>query len=68
MGKTTRLKPQRLPEKLKQVRLRLGLSQNGLIRRMGFAGLLVQASISGYERHPRVTLPVSLAYARAHLG
>ncbi len=65
MGKTQRLKPSRLPEKLLQIRQRLALSQNELIRKMGFAGVLVQASISGYESDTREPpLPVLLEYAR----
>lgn len=64
MGKRPRLKPTRLPKKLLQIRQRLGLSQNQLIRRMGFADVLVQASISGYESGTREPpLPVLLKYA-----
>lgn len=66
MGKTQRMKPNRLAEKLRQVRERLELSQNELIRAMGFTDVLVQASISGYESGTREPpLPVLLAYARA---
>ena len=65
MGKTQRIKPTRLPEKLLQVRQRLALSQNEPIRKMGFADVLVQASISGYKSDTREPpLPVLLAYAR----
>lgn len=65
MGKTPRLKPKRLSEKLRQVRQRLNLSQNVLIRRMGLTNVLVQASISGYESGTREPpLPVLLEYAR----
>jgi transcriptional regulator with XRE-family HTH domain len=64
MGKTPRMKPKRLPEKLRQIRERLGLSQNGLIRQMGFEEALVQASISGYESGTREPpLPVLLRYS-----
>jgi transcriptional regulator with XRE-family HTH domain len=64
MGKRPRLKPTRLPEKLLQIRQRLGLSQNQLIQRLGFADVLVQASISGYEIGTREPpLPVLLRYA-----
>lgn len=66
MGKTPRITPLRLSEKLRQVREQLALSQNELIRQMGFADVLVQASISGYESGTREPpLPVLLAYARA---
>lgn len=64
MGKTPRMKPRRLPEKLRQIRERLGLSQNGLIHQLGFEGMLVQASISGYESGTREPpLPVLLRYS-----
>ncbi len=64
MGRTPRMKPKRLPEKLRQIRERLGLSQNGLIRQMGFEDVLVQASISGYESGTREPpLPVLLRYS-----
>lgn len=64
MGRRPRLKPARLPKKLLQIRQLLGLSQNQLIRRMGFADVLVQASISGYETGTREPpLPVLLKYA-----
>src|SRR5712664_4462719 len=64
MGKTPRMKPERLPEKLLQIRERLGLSQNGLIRKLGFEDVLVQASISGYEAGSREPpLPVLLRYS-----
>lgn len=58
------MKPKRLPDKLRQIRERLGLSQNGLIRQLGFEGVLVQASISGYESGTREPpLPVLLRYS-----
>ena len=64
MGRTPRMKPKRLPEKLRQIRERLGLSQNSLIRQMGFEEVLVQASISGYESGTREPpLPVLLRYS-----
>ncbi len=66
MGITPRMKPARLPEKLGHIRQSLGLSQNELIRLMGYTDVLVQASISGYESGTREPpLPVLLAYARA---
>ena len=34
MGKQTRKRPERLPEKLLEIRLKLGLSQNGMVRRL----------------------------------
>jgi transcriptional regulator with XRE-family HTH domain len=66
MGTKGRPKPARLAEKLLEVRSKLGLSQNGMIRRMGFVDQLVQAEISAYEHGLREPpLYVLLAYARA---
>jgi transcriptional regulator with XRE-family HTH domain len=65
MGQSTRPKPARLAEKLAEVRLKLGLSQNELISRMGLAEELTQARISAYERGVREPpLSVLLRYAR----
>lgn len=69
MGKAVRERPRRLAEKLLHIRHALGLSQNGLIRRMGLADELVQQDISSYEvdlREP--PLKVLLEYARAAAG
>lgn len=66
MGKAVRERPARLAEKLLHIRKSLSLSQNGLIRRMGLAGKIVQADISTYEIDQREPpLKVLLAYARA---
>lgn len=74
MGRRTRRSaaqtPARLAEKLLQIRTRLGLSQNQMIRRLGFDGELIQSHISAYEQENeelrRVPPPgVLLAYARA---
>ena len=65
MGRSRRQKPERLAEKLAVIRARFDLSQNGMIRRMGFWGELTQAEISAFERGIRVPpLPVLLVYAR----
>lgn len=50
MGKSARPKPARLAEKLLTIRRKLGLSQNGLIRRLGLEDELAQDYISKYER------------------
>ena len=64
MGKTSRRKPVRLGEKLLHIRQTLGLSQNQLIRRLGFEEL-VQGTISAFEYGSREpSLLVLLAYAR----
>jgi transcriptional regulator with XRE-family HTH domain len=66
MGKAVRERPARLAEKLLHIRQALGLSQNGMIRRVGMADNLVQADISTYEIDQREPpLKVLLAYARA---
>lgn len=65
MGSAARRKPARLAEKLLSIRVGLDLSQNGMIRRMGFADELSQAEVSMFERGVRVPpLPVLLQYAR----
>lgn len=66
MGRATRPRPKRLPEKLLKIRTALGLSQNGIIRRLGLADELTQDYISAYERGVREPpLPVLLKYAQA---
>ena|ERR1051326_1241727 len=66
MGRATPAKPKRLAEKLLQIRLTLGLSQNGMLRRLNSPDKLLQTSISGYERGVREPpLLVLLEYARA---
>jgi transcriptional regulator with XRE-family HTH domain len=63
MARGTRLKPKRLTEKLIQIRLSLGLSQNDLIKRLEVA--LTQNRISEYETGTgEPPLPVLLKYAR----
>ncbi|HMF58667.1 MAG TPA: helix-turn-helix transcriptional regulator [Pyrinomonadaceae bacterium] len=64
MGGKARQKPKRLAEKLLQVRLALGLSQNEMIRRLGAE--LTQNRISEYELGKgEPSLLVLLEYARA---
>lgn len=66
MGKAVRERPVRLAEKLLHIRKALGLSQNGMIRRIGLADEIVQADVSTYEIDQREPpLKVLLAYARA---
>ena len=63
MGQKARPKPARLAEKLLQVRLALGLSQNELINRLGAE--LSQNRVSDYERgEGEPPLPLLLRYAR----
>ena len=66
MGRASRPRPLRLAEKLLQVRTALGLSQNGMIRRLGFVEEITQDYISAYERGVREPpLPILLQYARS---
>jgi transcriptional regulator with XRE-family HTH domain len=58
-------KPHRLGVKLLAVRRALGLSQNGILRRLGLSDELTQAEWSAYERGVRIpSLPVVLLVAR----
>ena len=50
MAKASRKKPERLAEKLLEIRQKLGLSQNGLIRRLGLTEELEQDYVSKFER------------------
>jgi transcriptional regulator with XRE-family HTH domain len=55
----------RIPQKVKAIRVSLKLSQNELLDRIGFADHLFRGNISQYERGLRVPAPaVLLAYAR----
>jgi len=63
---SARPKPERLAEKLLQIRLTLGLSQSEMHRRLGVGEMIEFKRISDYElgnREP--SLMVLLAYARA---
>ncbi len=63
MARGARLKPNRLSEKLIQIRMGLGLSQNELIRMLEID--LTQNRISEYETGKgEPPLPVLLRYAR----
>jgi transcriptional regulator with XRE-family HTH domain len=65
MGRGSRHKPKRLPEKLLQIRTALGLSQNGMVRHLGLSEELSQEYISGFERGVREpSFIVVLQYAR----
>jgi transcriptional regulator with XRE-family HTH domain len=65
MGRGSRNKPKRLPEKLLQIRTALGLSQNGMVKRLGLTKELSQEYISGFERGIREpSFTVVLQYAR----
>ena len=65
MKKASPITSNRLPQKLKAIRVSLKLSQNELLERIGFADHLFRSNISQYERGLRVPAPaVLLAYAR----
>ncbi len=66
MGRKARMKPERLSEKLLQIRLALGLSQSELLRRLGFEDAMDYRRISEFERGTTEPhLSVVLQYARA---
>jgi len=66
MGAKARQRPKRLAEKLLQIRLALGLSQNEMIRRLGAGETLTQNKISSYELGTgEPSLITVLLYARA---
>jgi transcriptional regulator with XRE-family HTH domain len=57
-------RPARLGVKLLTIRKELGLSQNGILRRLGLEDELTQAEWSAYERSVRIpSLPVLLMAA-----
>ncbi len=65
MGRKPRVKPERLAEKLRAVRDRLGLSQGAIVRELDAEGMIDAKHVSKFEvgeREPN--LIVLLAYAR----
>jgi transcriptional regulator with XRE-family HTH domain len=65
MGRKPRIKPERLAEKLLQVRTALSLSQPELLRRLGFEDAIDYRRISEFELgEAEPPLPVLLRYAR----
>lgn len=67
MGKTSRERPLRLPEKLRQIRINLDLSQSEILNRLGLDEKLFRSDISKYEigvREP--SLITLLAYAKLY--
>ena len=66
MGSLPRHTPKRLPEKLREIRVKLGLSQNGMIRLMGLEGELTREEVSSFELGRRQPNLLTLwAYANA---
>lgn len=65
MGRSPRPRPARLPAKLLQIREALGLSQMGMLKRLGLDEKVFPSAVSGYELGTREPpLPVLLQYAR----
>lgn len=65
MGKRARMRPERLAEKLRQIRLALGVSQAEMLMRLGFDDVFEYRRISEYELGKiEPPLAVLLAYAR----
>ena len=66
MGVRARQRPERLAEKLLQIRLAMGLSQSELLRRLELEDAISYKKISDYERGQREpSLIILLQYARA---
>lgn len=66
MGRRPRIKPERLAEKLRQIREALGLSQSELWRHLELEDLIWFKQISTYELGTNEPpLPILLRYARA---
>lgn len=66
MGRARIDRPKNLAKKLREIRISLGLSQNGLIATFGMSDSLSQAEISAFEQGKRLPpLVVLLRYARA---
>lgn len=53
MGRASREKPLKLGKKLLDIRLKLGLSQDGMLRALGLAERYGRHYISGFERGER---------------
>ncbi len=65
MGTKPRLKPERLAEKLIQIRQALGLSQTEMLHRLGIEDLISYKQISKYETGKgEPMLVILLRYAR----
>jgi transcriptional regulator with XRE-family HTH domain len=61
-----RFRPERLGQKLRQIRLALGLSQTEMVSRLGLVDEIWYTQISGYELGRRdPPLRILLQYARA---
>lgn len=65
MGKRPRLRQERLPEKLRAIRVALGISQSEMLRRLGAEDLIEYNRISEFETGKgEPPLRILLQYAR----
>ena len=65
MGTNPRVRPQRLAEKLRYIRVALNLTQAELLRRLGIESLTTQSKISEFESGKREpSLLILLQYSR----
>lgn len=65
MGRVSRERPLRLPEKLLKIRLHLGLSQNEMLAALELKEKVFRSAVSGFELGTREpALPILLKYAR----
>jgi len=65
MGSRARPKPERLAEKLLQIRLALDLSQDAMLAQLELGESHFRSAVSGYELGTREPpLPILLKYAR----
>lgn len=67
MGAQSRRTPKRLPKKLREIRMKLGLSQNEMIKRMGLENELTREQISSFELGRRQPNLITL-WAYAHVA
>jgi len=65
MGGAARIRPKHLADKLRRIRLALGLSQTEMLIRLGGEGKISYHRISNYELGTgEPPLPILLSYAR----
>jgi transcriptional regulator with XRE-family HTH domain len=60
VGRAKRVKPDRLADKLRRIRLALGISQSEMLSRLAVEDLIDYNKISGYERGERIPPPLIL--------
>jgi len=66
MGRKARIRPERLADKLRQIRNALGISQSDMLWRLGYGEVLNLGRMSDYEQGKNEPpLPILLEYARA---